>query len=174
VHLDRAAEAAREGRRYELVDLALGSPPREASCNEDRRALGGNARPLELVDRDGERGRARLDPCPWNRLRRRLDDHGCPPAAWHHALERLTRERKAQRVSYGCGDVRDRIARRRRREYDGVDARVDDGDLRAGEKRNPGQGRARYRRRNVRRNPRFGQKRDASRFVIRQSVIIVG
>jgi hypothetical protein len=42
VHLDRAAEAARERRRYELIDLALGSPPREAACNEDRRPLRGN------------------------------------------------------------------------------------------------------------------------------------
>jgi hypothetical protein len=97
-----------------------------------------------------------------------------PPAARHDALERLARERKAQRVAHGGGDVRDGVARRRRAQHHGVVARVDDGDPRAGEERDARQGSARYSRRNVRRNPRFGQKRDASRFVIRQSVIIVG
>jgi hypothetical protein len=174
VHLDRAVEAARERRRHELVDLALRSPPREAACDEDRRALRGNARPLELVDRDGERGCARLDPCSWNRLRRRLDHDCCAPAAWHEALERLARERKAQRVANRAGDVGHGVARRRRGKYDGVVGGVDDGDPRAGEEGNARQGSARYSRRNVRLKPRFGQNRDASRFVIRQSVVIVG
>jgi hypothetical protein len=48
------------------------------------------------------------------------------------------------------------------------------GDRRATSRRRRGHGIERYIRRKTSRNPRRGQKRDASRFVIRQSVIIVG
>ena len=63
VHLDRAAKAARELRRHELRrpparSMRRARPP----ATRMRRALRRDARTLELVDRDRDRGRTRLRP----------------------------------------------------------------------------------------------------------------
>ncbi len=63
----------------------------------------------------------------WDRQSGQLDEDRGAAALRHERLERLAREREAQRVPHGGADVRDRLCRRRRRrdDYGGV-ARPDD------------------------------------------------
>ena len=83
--------------------------------------------------------------------------------------------RGSERVAHGRAHVGDRLAGRRRPQHDRIVRRVDDGQARAEEQRDAlHYGIDRYSRRNARRKPRCGQKREAQRFVIRQSVVITG
>ena len=143
VDFDRAAEAPRELRGHERVDLPRIDPARKTSGDEQRHPFRRNARPLELVDGHRDCGGTRFHRCCGNRLRRRLDHERRAPAARDERLERLARERKPQRVAHGGGDVRDGLARRRRSEHDGVVVGADDRDPRPGEQRDSRQGSAR-------------------------------
>ena len=173
VHLHRAAVAARELGRNELLDVAIRRAPRQPAGDEDRRPLRGDARPFELVDRRGDSGRARLDRCLRHGLRGRFDHDGRAASPRNERLERVAREGKAKGVAHRGRNVGGRLARGRRSEHDGVVARVDDGDLRPGEERNARHAIRRCSRRKLVWKPRRGQKREESRFVTRQSVIIV-
>ena len=174
VHLDRAAEAARELRRHELLDLALGRASRQAAGDEDRRAA-----PREYRARSSS---SIATASAAARGSTGVPGIGCAVGS----MTTVARPPRGTRLSSGSPASGKRsesrtaaatsatgIARRRRREHDRVVVRIDDGDPRPGEERDAGQGSARYSRRNVVLKPRFGQKREASRFVTRQSVIIV-
>jgi hypothetical protein len=143
VHLNLSVEAARKIRRHERVDLSLVDAPGEAAGHENRHTIRRDAGPLELVDRDGDRGRPGFDRRRRDGLSRRLDHDRRAPASRDERLERLAREGEAERVAYRGGDVRDRLSRRRRREHDGIVVRTDHGDARSGEKRDAPQGSAR-------------------------------
>ena len=69
------------------------------------------------------------------RQRRRLDDDRRAPAAGDERLERLAREREAERVAHRGAHVGDRLARRGRPQHDRVVGHVDDGQARAEEER---------------------------------------
>ena len=171
VHLDPAVKAAGERRREQRLELALAGSPVEPAGDEDRLARGRDAEPLQLVDRGGERVAARIAGRARKRQLGRLDDERRRAAARDERLERRAREREAERIAYRGGDVDDALGGPPRPQHDAV-ARIDDRDARSGRDRNPHQAvgwTSRRRRRCVGLKPRLGQKRDASRFVERQS-----
>ena len=178
VHLDRAAEVARAGGAEHRLELAATGPALEPSGDQDRVLLGGHPEPLELVDHGGDRLLARVDRGARERQRARLDDDRDPAAARDEIGQRRARERIAERLADRGGDVAQRIERRpgaaagarRRRSRRAAPASP------RGEGCVPPQRSASARRsrgtggRNVGRYPSFGQVRDDSRFVARQSV----
>ena len=171
VDLDPAVEAPGERRREQRLELALARPPVEPAGDEDRLARRRDAEPLELVDRCGERIPAGIARRAGKRQLRRLDDERRGAPARDERFERGAREREAERVADGRGDVDDALRGPARPQHDAV-ARIHDRDARSGRDRDPHQAvgwTSRRRRRCVGLKPRLGQKREASRFVERQS-----
>jgi hypothetical protein len=135
VHLYAPVETAGEGRRDERLQLAVAGSARESSGHEECLALEGDSRLGQLFHRGRDRAAAGVERRAGNRQRRGLDDDRRVAAARHDRLERLSGERKAQRVADGGRHVGDRLDRRRRSDDDAVLAGVDERELRAGEER---------------------------------------
>ena len=175
VDLHVPVEATRELVGDEARQQFVAGAAREAARDEQRLVPALDSQPLELLDRGGDRLLSRVALGAGQRQRRRLDDDRRAAAgARHERLERLARERETQGVSDRGAHVRDSDRGRRRPERKCVVVRGHDDEPRPGE-----HGNARHQaislctRRNVRSNPRCGQKRDESRFVSRQSTTIV-
>ena len=170
VHLDASVEVAGERRCEQRLELAVPGPPVEPARDQDRLARRRDAEPFELLDRGGERVAPRVTGRAGQRQLRSLDEEGGGAAARDERLERRAGEREAERVANGRGDVDDALRGPARPQHDAVVACVHDRDARSGRDRDPRHyGMCRYSRRNVSRKPRCGQKREASRFVTRQS-----
>ena len=136
VHRHLAAEPQREVGCDEALDHPPPGPPGEPGRDEQGLALGRDADSLELVRGRGDRRLARVARGAGDRERGRLDEDRRAAAARDDRLERLTGQRKPQRVADGGADVGDRLPRRRgRRDRDGVLAAVHDDEPRAVEDR---------------------------------------
>ena len=140
VHFDAAPEPACDLGRDEDLELAMCRAARESSGDEERLAVRGGARALELEHRRRDRRPPRVVGRTGNRERGRFDDDRRAGAPRHERLERLAGEWEAKRVADGSRHVCDRVDRRRRREHDRVLAGVDDCEPRAVRQREPGQG----------------------------------
>jgi hypothetical protein len=175
VDFHTSREAPRQLRQDEMLEVLVSGTPSETARDEDGLPLQRNAGALELRDDGRERLLPRVSQSARDGQRHGLDDdrHAC--SRRQEPLQRRSSEREAQRLLNGGSDVVQCLGGRRGPKDVRAVRQLDDLQPRADEKRNPHRvyGIERYRRRNVRRKPRFGQKRDESRFVSRQSVTIV-
>ena len=161
VHLDAAVKSARQLVRAEPLALPPARrPPLEAARDEERLPLGGDTQALELVHDGEQRVLARIGLRRGHRQGGMVEHDRRRAAGSDQSLQRLAREREADGVPNGRADLRHRLDRRRRPEHDRVVGHVDDRDPRSRQHRDL-HGMDRYSRRNVVRNPRFGQKREA-------------
>jgi hypothetical protein len=135
--LDGAMEAPGEagGDDAEPLELAALRAAHQAHRHEQRLPLHRDAGAFQLGRRGGERILARVVERSRERQRRRLDDDRRPPAAGHQRLERLAREREAERVAHRRAHVRNPLAGRRRSQHDRVVGHVDHGQARAEQQR---------------------------------------
>ncbi len=133
VYLDDSVKPPGELGRDELLELALAGAAREPSRDEEGLLFERDPGATELVHGRGDRDATWIARRPRDGEARWFDDDRRPSASRNERLQRRAGERKAQRVSDRGGDVCDRLDRRRRRQHDGVLARIDDRHARAGE-----------------------------------------
>ena len=173
VHLDRAAEAARERRRHELVDVALGRAPRGPPATRI------------VVRSEGTPDRSSSSIATASAAERgsnRVPGIGCAVGS----ITTVARPRRGTRLSSGSPASGKRSESRTAPATSATGSRGGGGasttasspalttaileparsGMRVGERPVQPEKRAP--------EARFGQNRDASRFVIRQSVVIVG
>jgi hypothetical protein len=141
VHLHVAVKAAGELRRHERLELFVAGPARHPSGHEQRLVSGRNSEAFEFGHGCRDRRLPRVPLGSRHREVRRLDDDRDAPAARDKRLERLAREREAQRVANGGTDVRDRVGGRRRSQHERIVSCGDDHELRPREQRDPRHGR---------------------------------
>ena len=123
-----AAEAPGEAGRDDAhaLEVTAVRPAHQAGRDEKRLALGGDADPLELRGRRGERGLARIVRRSGKRQRGRLDHDRRSPASPCQRRERLAGQRETERVADRGPHVVERFPRRRRPQHDRVVRRIDD------------------------------------------------
>ena len=139
VDLDGAVEAPRKagGDDAQSLELAAVRPSRQARREEQRLALGRDAGSLELRRGGRECFLPRVVERAGERQCGRLDHDRRPPATGDERLERVAREREAQRIAHRGAHVGNGLAGRGRPQHDGVVGRVDDGQARPDEQRDP-------------------------------------
>ena len=116
VHLHPSVEAAPQLRRDERRDLPAAHAAGEATGDEQRLLLGPHAELLERLAHRRDREPSRVAQHVGERQRRRLDDDRHPGGPCGERLQRLSVERKAQRLLRRRLDVR-RAARRGRSQH---------------------------------------------------------
>ena len=136
VHLDTTVETTRELRRDEQLQISMAEPPCQPTRNEQSLPREGHAGPVELAHRRRDRRAPRIAEGTGDRQRGRLHDDGRSGSARNERLQRLTGQRKAERITNSRGYVRDRLDGGRWSEDDGVLVRLDDDELGAHQKRN--------------------------------------